>query len=405
MGVTEHLPGRGVAARARSSRLLASWRSGPWTRPATALALVVVILVVVGLTMSFSASFVDAAEGGDPFDTFQRQLAWSAVGVPVFFLVAALDYRVWRPASWLLLAASVAGLVAVLVGFGLTEGGSTRWLPLGPLVVQPSEVAKLATLLWLGDVYTRKRDLHVDLRARPGHVLVPALPLLAIVGGLVMLEPDLGTALLLAVIVGIVVWLEGLPLWVVTLFGATATAVGLAAAVLEPYRFARITGWLDPTADPLGDGYQLLQSLYALGSGGWFGVGIGSSRGKWNYVPNPETDFIFAILGEELGLVGALAVLALFAALLVIGLRVAREAPDHFGQICAYGVTGFVVGQALLNVSTVTGLLPITGVTLPLVSVGGSSLVSTLAALGILVAVARRSAVVGGPADSGDGHV
>jgi len=155
------------------------------------------------------------------------------------------------------------------------------------------------------------------------------------------------------------------------------------------YRMARIEGWLHPEADPLGSGYQLLQSLYALGSGGWFGLGLGSSRGKWDFIPNPETDFIFAIIGEELGLVGGLVVLGLFTALLAVGLRIARGAPDTFGRIVAAGVTAWLVGQALLNIGTVTGLLPITGVTLPLVSVGGSSLVSTLLAIGILISIAR----------------
>jgi cell division protein FtsW len=356
------------------------------------LAVIVLVLVVVGLTMSFSASFVDAAEGGDPFGVFRRQLLWAVVGVPLFFLVAALDDRAWRRASWLLLAAALAGLVLVLVpGMGITQGGSTRWLGLGPLVVQPAEVAKLATLLWLADVYTRKREHGIDLDRRRSHLLVPALPLLGVLAVLVMLEPDLGTTLLLALIVTLVLWAEGLAIRTLAALGVVGGVLAAAAAVLEPYRFARISGWLNPGADPLETGYQLLQSLYALGSGGWFGLGLGSSRGKWNFVPNPESDFIFAIIGEELGLVGAAAVLALFAGLLVVGLRVARRVPDRFGRVVAVGVSGWIAGQALVNVGAVTGLLPITGVTLPLVSVGGSSLVSTLVALGILVATARST--------------
>jgi cell division protein FtsW len=177
---------------------------------------------------------------------------------------------------------------------------------------------------------------------------------------------------------------------------ASGPAVGVLAAV-APYRVARVTGWLHPEADPLGTGYQLIQSRLALGSGGVFGVGLGSSRGKWNFIPNPETDFIFAIVGEELGLIGASFVLALFAALLYLGLRVAYAARDPFGRTVAFGVTAWIVGQALINVGTVTGLLPITGVTLPLVSVGGSSLVSTLVALGILTSIARQPAPEGAP--------
>lgn len=365
-------------------------RPGTWTPEATGIALVVAALLVLGLVMSFSASIVGAAEGGDPFGVFQRQLVWAAVGIPAFVAAALLPHRTWRALSWVLLLGGIAGLVAVLIpGVGVTQGGSTRWLAVGPFIVQPSELAKLATLLWLADVLARKRRLAgADLDVR--HLLVPAIPLLLLEAGLLLLEPDLGTALLIALIVVLVLVVEGLPAGTLAALltgGAGLTAV---AAVMAPYRFARITAWWEPEADPLGGGYQLLQSLYALGSGGWFGLGLGSSRGKWNFVPNPETDFIFAIIGEELGLVGAMLVLVLFAALLVIGLRVARRAPDRFGRTVAFAITGWIAGQALLNVGAVTGLVPITGVTLPLVSVGGSSLVSTLLALGILTTVARQ---------------
>lgn len=371
---------------------LGAWRAGDWNRSATTLTVLVLVLVLIGLMMSFSASFVDAAEGGDPFGVFQRQLVWAGIGVPVFFLVAGVDHRRWRTASWVLVVVSLVGLGAVLVpGIGVTRGGSTRWIALGPTTVQPTELAKLATLVWLGDVYARKRALGLDLQRRTSHLLVPALPLLAIEVVLIMRQPDLGTALLLALVVGLVVWAAGLRL---SLFGGLAVTGGtlaVGAALLAPYRAARIAGWLDPVADPQDSGYQLLQSLYALGSGRWFGVGLGAGRAKWNYVPNPESDFIFAVLGEELGLVGALVVLALFLALLLVGNRVARQAPDHFGRVCALALTGWIVGQALVNMGTVTGLLPITGVTLPLVSVGGSSLLSTLVALGLLVAIARST--------------
>lgn len=367
-------------------------RSGPWNPEATSLVAVVATLVVLGLVMSFSASFVDAAETGDPFGVFRRQLLWVAVGVPLFLLTASLDHRIWRPLSWPLLAVSLVGLIVVLIpSIGLLEAGSRRWIAVGPIVVQPSEIAKLGTLLWLADVHGRKRDRGRQVQDDLSHLLVPALPLLALEAGLVMLEPDLGTALLLSMIVLLLLWVEGIALRALAAIAAVGAVLAGAAAFFEPYRFERLSGWWNPEADPLGNGYQLLQSLYALGSGGWFGLGLGSSRGKWNFVPNPETDFIYAIIGEELGLLGAMFVLLLFVAVLVVGLRVARQAPDHFGRLVAFGVTGWVVGQALVNISAVTGLLPITGVTLPLVSVGGSSLVSTLVALGILVSIARTS--------------
>jgi cell division protein FtsW len=372
--------------------LLSRARSGQWTGDALGLTAVVAVLVIIGLVMSFSASFVESAQGGDPFGVFRRQAAWATVGVVAFLFVSSTHPRTWRWLSWPLLLASIAGLVLVLVpGVGLTEGGSTRWLGVGPVIVQPSEIAKLAVLLWLADVHARKREHGMELDDRTSHLLVPALPLLAVVAALILAEPDLGTALIVSLIVLLVLWMDGIRLRFLVPLAAVGAVAAFAAAILEPYRFARVAGWLDPNQDPLGSGYQLLQSLYALGSGGWFGVGLGQSRGKWNFIPNPETDFIFAIIGEELGLVGASVVLLLFLALLVIGLRIARGTSDHFGRIVAFGVTGWIVGQAIVNIGAVTGLLPITGVTLPLVSVGGSSLVVTLVALALVVAIARAS--------------
>jgi cell division protein FtsW len=389
------------STRRRADRLTAlrrRWAPGEWTPDATAVTVVTVLLLLFGLVMSFSASFVDAAEAGDPFAIFRRQLVWAALGVVGFVVAGSLDHRFWRRASWFLLAGALLGLVLVLVpGVGITRFGSTRWIGFGPIQLQPSELAKLATLLWLADVLERKRPRD----GRPHevrHLLVPALPLLVLLAGLVLLEPDLGTTILLGLIVGAVLWVEGLPGRFV---GATAVAGLLAVgalAVVAPYRVARIRGWLWAEDYPLEEGFQLLQSLYALGSGGLLGVGLGSSRAKWNFVPNPETDFIFAIIGEELGLAGAVGVVALFGALLFLGLRIAYAAPHGFGRTVALGITAWLIGQALINIGTAIGLLPITGVTLPLLSVGGSSLVSTLVALGILVAVARDPAPASGRA-------
>lgn len=383
-------------------RLLRLRRSGPWTRDALLLVVLVGLLLLVGLVMTLSASFVADAESGDAFATFVSQLQFAAIGLVAFGFAARYHHDLWRPVAWLLIAVAVALLVLVVIpGVGYTQFGSTRWIAIGPFVVQPSELAKLATLLWLAEVLTRKREqraarlaVSVDEVQLPlQHLLVPALPLLGLEALLVMLQPDLGTTLLLALVVFLVLWFEEIPLRLVGgLLGVTTVATGLAIWVAD-YRMARITGWLDPEADPLDTGYQLLQSLYALGNGGWFGTGLGASRGKWEYIPNPETDFIFAIIGEELGLVGALGVVALFAAVLVVGLRIAAAARSHFGRVVAAGATAWLVGQAFLNIGTVTGLLPITGVTLPLVSVGGSSLVSTLVAFGILTSIARSNGV------------
>lgn len=382
-------PRRSLGQRVRASIRAAT--SGPPTSEARILTAVVGLLVLVGLVMSFSASVVDQAESGNAFRILQRQLTWVAVGVPVFWLLSRMDPGLWRGLSWLLMGVALLGLFLVLVpGIGVERGGSTRWLGVGEFVAQPSELAKLATVLWLADVIGRKRALRDDGRLPLHHLLVPAVPVVLLQAVLIMAEPDLGTSIMMGVILAILLFAEGLPLrWFAAggvLMGGLATAAALAA----PYRFARIQGWLWPEQYPTESGYQLLQSLYALGNGGLTGVGLGSSRGKWNFIPNPETDFVFAIIGEELGLLGALLVLGLFAALAIVGMRVARHATG-FSRTVAFTITGWLVCQAGINVSTVIGVLPITGMTLPLISAGGSSLVATLASLGILVSIARAN--------------
>ena len=364
----------------------------PWTPVAISLVIVTAILLLFGLLMAFSASFVDAALDGDAFGTFRRQAQWAVVALPVFWVASRVPRPAVRRLAWPGLGAALLGLVLVLVpGIGVTRFGSTRWLGVGDLVVQPSEVAKLLLLVWLADVLERKRPRDGSLHTTE-HLLLPALPVLGAVALLVLLQPDLGTTILLGAVVALVLWVEGLRLRVFLLGTALAAALAAVLALAADYRSARIRGWLDPEAYALGEGFQLMQSWVALGSGGLTGLGLGSSRGKWNYLPNPGTDFIFAVIGEELGLLGAGLVLALFALLLGLGLHVAAVARPGFDRTVAFAITGWIVGQALLNVGTVIGLLPITGVTLPLVSAGGSSLVVTMAALGLLVNVARDPA-------------
>lgn len=365
-------------------------RSGPWTTDALALLVLVTVLTGFGLVMALSASFATDAVGGGAFTTFTDQATFAAIGLVLYGVAAGVDHRVWRWLSWPMLVVAVVGLVmVVLPGVGLERNGATRWIAVGPYEVQPTELAKLATALWLADVTARKRELWPSGPLPTKHLLVPALPLFGVLAVLVMLEPDLGTTLLLALIVFLGLWFEGVPLRILVGLGGVTLVATVVAISTAGYRLARIRGWLDPEGDPAVAGYQLLQSLYALGSGGVLGTGLGESRGKWAFIPNPETDFIFAIIGEELGLLGALLVLGLFTGLLVVGIRVARTTTDRFGRVVAGVLTAWLVGQAFLNIGTVTGLLPITGVTLPLVSVGGSSLVSTLVALGILTSIAR----------------
>jgi cell division protein FtsW len=380
-----------VSARTRADARAATAHTR-WPPGAIALTVITVLLLLLGLLMSFSASIVDAAQDGDAFGTFRRQALWTAIAVPAFAIATRFPRQNLRTLSWPLMFVALALLVLVIVpGVGETRFGATRWLGVGGFVFQPSEIAKLALLLWLADVLERKRPADGSLH-RTEHLLIPAVPALVVLAVLVMLQPDLGTTVLLALIVAALLFVEGLKLRVMLgglLAGVAAVAVLVLAA---PYRVARIRGWLYAEEYAQAEGFQLVQSWVALGSGGVFGLGLGSSRGKWNFVPNPETDFVFAIIGEEIGLVGAIGLIVLFLTLLLLGLHTAFTAAPGYDRTLAFAITAWVVGQAFVNVGTVIGLLPITGVTLPLVSAGGSSLLVTMVALGLLINVARLPA-------------
>jgi cell division protein FtsW len=346
-------------------------------------------LLVVGLVMVLSASSVFAlARQGDSYAYFKRQLLWVAGGAVVMLAVSRIDYRRWRRLGTPLLVAATAGLVYVLVHPGAVSAyGSTRWISLpGGFTVQPAEFAKLALLLFSAHVLTRKARLLGDVR----HLLVPVLPLTLLLAALVMLEPDLGTTLLLCAIAFGMLFVAGTPLLLLGGIGSLGLAAGAALIMSADYRRTRFLSFMNPAADPQNAGYQFIQGRMALGSGGLLGVGLGAGRQKWSYVPNAHTDFIFAIIGEELGLLGTLSILLLFAAFAYAGVRVAQRAPDPFGRYLAGGVTIWIVVQALVNIGAVVGVLPITGVPLPLVSFGGSSMLVLLAATGMLLNVARH---------------
>jgi cell division protein FtsW len=344
------------AGRARAAaRPLLGAGSTYWLLLAVACA-----LLVVGLVMVLSASSVSAlARQGDPYAYFKRQLLWVAGGAVVMLAVSRIDYRLWR----------------------------RLWISLpGGFTVQPAEFAKLALLLFSADVLTRKARLLGDVR----HLLVPVLPLTLLLAALVMLEPDLGTTLLLCAIAFGMLFVAGTPLLLLGGIGSLGVAAGAALIMSADYRRTRFLSFMNPAADPQNGGYQFIQGRLALGSGGLLGVGLGAGRQKWSYVPNAHTDFIFAIIGEELGLLGTLSILLLFAAFAYAGVRVAQRAPDPFGRYLAGGVTVWIVVQALVNIGAVVGALPITGVPLPLVSFGGSSMLVLLAATGLLLNVARH---------------
>ena len=378
--------GRGAAARSS-----ASLHTG---QPATLIAMISCLMVVVGLVMILSASSVTSfANYGSSFLFFKRQLVWAVAGMALFILFCRLDYRRLKGFGYVLYPIAFVLLVLILIpGVGVTVGGGTRWIALGALSFQPSELAKLALVLLSADVFSRKQE---RLLQEPWHMLIPMVPAIGLMTALVLRQPDLGTTLLLGAIGIGMLFVAGAPLRFLLPLGAAGMGMAAVAALSAPYRRARVLAFMDPWADPLSTGYHTIQSLIALGSGGWLGVGLGASRQKWMYIPNAHTDFIFAILGEEMGVVGTVAVLGMFALLAFLGMRAAQRAPDRFGMLMASGIVIWISVQALVNIGAVTAVLPVTGVPLPLLSFGGTSLVLSLTAMGILTNIAWQGANTG----------
>ncbi len=379
-----------VSIPAPGTRASNAERERASTRTVLMLMVPTALLLCIGLIMVFSASSVAAyARYGSSFLFFQRQAVYAGVGVMGLLLLSRMPYAVWSRLAVPCLA--VTGILLLLVlhsGAGTSAGGSSRWLAVGPITIQPSEIVKLALVAFAATVLTRKAALLDDI----GHLLLPLLPVTAIVCWLVMRQPDLGTTVILAGTIFVLLFIAGVRLRYLGIAGIAGAAIGWILIMSAAYRRARFLSFLSPWKDPQNAGYHLIQSYIALGSGGLFGVGLGASRQKWMYVPNAHTDFIFSILGEELGLFVAICVLALFAVLLYGGIRVAARAPDTFGRLLASGIVSWLGLQTIVNLGAVTGLLPITGVPLPLLSYGGSSLVVTLGAIGILLNIARTPA-------------
>jgi cell division protein FtsW len=346
------------------------------------------LLLSLGLVMVLSASSVQAYQtSGDSLSIFQKQALWAAIGVPAAWVASRTSVRWYRRAAIPMMLLAFALLCLVLVpGIGVSVNGNQNWISFGgPFRVQPSEAAKLALVLWSADLLARKQKLIVQWR----HLLVPFLPVAAAMIGLVLLGNDLGTDMVLVAIVIAVLYVVGAP---GRLFVVLGIALGAGVAVLSiaaPYRLDRFKSWLNPDADYLGAGWQAVHARFALGSGGWWGLGLGAGREKWGGLPEAHTDFIFAVIGEELGLIGTIAVLALFSLMVYAGLRTALRSGDLFRRLAAAGATAWIASQALVNIGAVLGLLPIAGLPLPLVSYGGSALLPTLVALGMLVSFAR----------------
>jgi cell division protein FtsW len=368
-----------------------SSRLGLLDRPLTSYYLVLgitMLLLALGLVMVLSTSSAAALDsGGSPYAGFQKQLLGVAIGLPLMWLAARSSPAVFRAAAYPLMLVSVIGLVLVIM-IGVTVNGAARWVLIGPFQLQPSEFAKLAFVLWGADLLARKEKLGqlTDWR----QLLIPLLPGAAILCMLVMLGNDLGTTFLLLIIFLALLWVIGTPARIFVGILALMGFVMIILIIVEPYRLQRLTGFFNPGAQASAVSYQPLQGKYALGSGGWFGVGLGASKAKWGWVPNAPTDFIFAIIGEELGLVGTLCVATLYTGLAYAGMRIARRVPGTFMRLAAAAATAWIVVQALVNIGAVIGLLPITGVPLPLVSEGLSSLIVTMVTLGMLMSFAKR---------------
>jgi cell division protein FtsW len=357
-------------------------------RATTTLLVLVVVLVVVGLGVTMSASSAVALQttgNADQYHFLKRQLVGVGLGTLALLLASRIPYRIYRKLAIPFFLVSIVLLVMVEIR-GITQNGATRWLAIPGLTsFQPSELAKVSVVFVLAYLLEKK----LKLLNHFGHFLVPVLATVGLVGALVIRQPDLGTLIIIGAAAMAVIVASDTPMKFVMLLGVVAILAASYMAFDADYRVSRLTGFLDPYADPRGEGYQLIQGYHALGNGGIFGVGLGASRARWFYLPNAHTDFIYAIIGEETGLIGGLTVIGLFIALAIAGWVVAARAPDRFGRMVATGLTVWLSFQALVNIGGVLGVVPITGIALPFVSYGSTALAVSMGAVGILVNIAQ----------------
>lgn len=350
---------------------------------------VTIVLLCIGVVMVHSASSVISFQKfHDAFYYAKRQVLWAALGVILMLMMANYDYHNLRKFAPKIAVVSFIFLAVVLIpGVGSNRGGSQAWLGIGSFGIQPSEFAKLGLIIFLAHYLADASERMQSFRRG----LLPPLGMALVAVGLIMLEPDLGQSVVIMGTTIILLFAAGARIsHLAGLGGVGLGAFGVLVAI-APYRMDRITSFLNPWKDPLGTGYQIIQSLYALGSGGVLGLGLGNSRQKYLYLPEPQTDFVYSILGEELGFLGTAAVLALFGVVVWRGFRTAILAPDEFGSLLAVGITGMITVQVLINVGVVTGSIPATGITLPFISYGGSSLTLMLTGVGILLNISRQA--------------
>lgn len=351
---------------------------------------VVTALTMIGLLMVMSASsVVSVRENSMPWSYFVRQATWVVVGLVGMLVAMSVSLDLWRRHVKLMMAGAVLTLGAVLVpGVGVTANGATRWLGVGPAKFQPSEFAKFALLLFAADLLARRQHRVENWQWGLG----PVTFYLSVISGLIMLQPNMGTTVIIGATILAVLWAAGSPKGQLAAVGGVLAVVGAGFVAFEPFRRRRYLIFLDPMKDPFQYGLQNVQSFVAIANGGLLGRGLGRSTVKWGFLPFAWTDFIFAVIGEEFGLVGVLAVVGLFVAFAVTGVYIAARASDRFSMLVAVGITTWISVQAFMNMAAVVGLMPITGVPLPFVSFGGSSMVVTLTAVGMLVNIARHPA-------------
>ena len=349
-------------------------------------------LCLVGAVMVFSASAVTArAEYGNGYTFLIRQLLWVAIGLAGMFKLMHTDYRNLRQPRVIFTALSVTLILLIAVFFLDRSHATHRWARLGPLSFQPSELAKLVVifyLAWFLANRTAPRSVGVN---DPLRTLAPVLGTLLLIVGLVVAEPDLGTACMISLTAFVMLYVAGLSLRYVAGGVLASVPIIYLLIVRVPYRLLRVQTFFSPGSDPQGHGFQLLQSLIAVGSGGFSGVGLMESRQKLFFLPEAHTDFIFSVISEELGFIGAVIVIGLFAVYGWRGLIAAMKAPDDFGRLLGIGITTMIVGQALVNLSVVLGLLPTKGIPLPFISYGGSSLMGMLLATGVLLNISQHA--------------
>ena len=373
-----------VAPGGRGPRPPIGRRTGPFL----VLFAAVAALVLLGLVMALSATAAPSLSSTDSaWSLFKSQAMWLGVGTAGVLVLLRVDYHRWRRPAVLGMGASLLLLALTAVpSVGLSANGARRWLGVGSVVFQPSEVAKLAFVVVVADLLSRPERPMEDTRS----TLQPVLALTGVIATLLMMQPHLGASLLIAGVAVTMLYFAGARLTHLALASTVGACLAALLVAYSPWRRARVLGFMDPWEDPLGNGYQTLQSLHALAAGGVDGLGLGSGRAKWGFLPYAHTDFIFAVIGEELGLVGSLFVVTLFVVIAATGLSVALRAPDRFGMLLAVGITSWIILQATLNIGAAVAVFPVVGITLPLLSFGGTSLVTTLAAMGVLLNVARQ---------------